>query len=432
MIPQNLCSLKVEKSNLSLTSFAGLPLLTELAHHCGVVRRLDAIPGLWRRSGTYKTSDYLMPLALSLIGGGETLDDVRLLRSDEGLARLSLPDIPAANSIGDFLRRFSHKTVYRLAEIVTRQALLNVKAGQTLTLDIDSSLIESQKERAKMCYAGFTGYNPLLAWIAEADVFIAGLFRDGNSSPQSHILRLLKYCRQQIPDSNPLRFRSDSAGYQRNIMQHCHDNGIDFTISADLDVSVREVIAHIPSKDWRLVVYNHDTFLMAETVHAPGSGSKQPLPAFRLIVTRKLSGQLELFEDVFRERAIITNFPPSWSAEAVLVQHNARGNAEKAIGELKNGFALHRLPCGELMANAAYCQICLLAYNLVRTLKNHALPGGWSGCCVKNLRYRLLCRAAVVVRHARRLILQLPSDFPFFSVFERARWAVLSPELSVT
>jgi hypothetical protein len=432
MIAQNLHSLKVEKSNLTLTSFAGLPLLTELAQHCGVVRLLDALPGLWRRSGIYKTSDYVMALALSLIGGGETLDDIRLLRSDEGLAQLSLPDIPAANSVGDFLRRFGHKTIYRLSEIVTRQALLNVKAGQTLTLDIDSSLIEAQKEQAKMTYAKFTGYNPLLAWIAEADVFIAGLFRDGNSSPQSHILRLLNYCRQKISPDNQLRFRSDSAGYQLAIMEYCHRNGVDFTISADLDVSVRDVIANIPGKDWRLVVYGHDVFLMAETVHAPGSGSKQQLPAFRLIVTRKLSGQLELFEDVFRHRAIITNLPPSWSAEAVLVHHNARGNVEKAIAELKNGFALHKLPCGELMANAAYCQVCLLAYNLVRTLKNHALPDTWRNCCVKNLRYRLLCRAAVVVRHARRLILRLPSDFAFFDVFERARWAVLSPELSVT
>lgn len=432
MIAQNLHSLKVEKSNLSLTSFAGLPLLAELAHNCGVMRRLDAIPDLWRRAGTYKTSDYVMPLALSLIGGGETLDDLRVLRSDTGLARLSLPDIPAANSAGDFLRRFGHKTVFQLSEIVTRQAMLNVKAGQTLTLDIDSSLIESQKEQAKKTYAGFTGYNPLLAWIAEADVFIAGLFRDGNSSPQSHILRLLKYCREQIPAGNALRFRSDSAGYQLKIMDYCQKSGIDFTISADLDVSVREVISNIPRNDWRLVVYGHDTFLMAETVHAPGSGSKQPLPAFRLIVTRKLSGQLELFEDVFRDRAIITNFPPERNAEAVLVHHNARGNAEKAIGELKNGFALHRLPCGELMANAAYCQVCLLAYNLVRTLKTHALPSVWSGCCIKNLRYRLLCRAAVVVRHARRLILRLPSDFRFFEVFERTRWAVLSPKLSKT
>jgi hypothetical protein len=221
------------------------------------------MPGIWRRCGAYKTSDYVMPLALSLIGGGETLDDLRLLRSDKGLAQLSLPDIPAANSVGDFLRRFGHKAIYRLGEIVTRQALFNIKSGQTLTLDIDSTLIESQKEQAKMCYAGYTAYNPLLAWIDEADVFIAGLFRNGNSSPQSHILRLLKHCRQQIAAGNPLRFRSDSAGYQRDIMQYCHDNGMDFTISADLDVSVREVIANIPRKDWRLVVYGHDTFLMA-------------------------------------------------------------------------------------------------------------------------------------------------------------------------
>jgi len=40
------------------------------------------------------------------------------------------------------------------------------------------------------------------------------------------------------------------------------------------------------------------------------------------------------------DRAIISNFPQDYSAEDILTHHNARGSAEKAIEELKNGFAL--------------------------------------------------------------------------------------------
>lgn len=416
---------------MSLTSFAGLPLLTELAHSTGLIKQLDSIPGIWQRNKSYSTSDYIMELALTLISGGKTLEDVRILRSDPGLSQLCLPELPAANSLGDFLRRFKHRSIYRLSEAVTRQALLNIEPGKALTLDIDSSLIESNKEDALRMYNGSSGYNPLFAWLAEADVFMGCVFRNGNASPQSHILPLLKYCRRRLPVNGPLRLRSDSAGYQIDIMEYCNNNGIAFTISADLDQSVREVISHIPEKDWRLMIKDKETFLFAETVHAPGSGSNQKrLPAFRLIVTRKMRGQLELFKDPFKDRAIITNLPSSWRSEEILDHHNGRGTAEKAIGELKNGFALHRLPCGELMANAAYGQICLLAYNLTRTFKNRALPEGWKKYCVKNLRFRLLCQAAVVIKHSRRLILKLSKDFPFFEVFERARWAVLSPAIS--
>ena len=42
---------KVEKSTERLTSFAGLPLLTELAHRTKLVKDLDALPGLWVRAG---------------------------------------------------------------------------------------------------------------------------------------------------------------------------------------------------------------------------------------------------------------------------------------------------------------------------------------------------------------------------------------------
>lgn len=431
MIPQNGHRLKVEKSKqLCVTSFAGLPLLSELAHHAGVVKALDAIPGLWQRERDRRTSDYLLGLGLTLTSGGEGLDDTRVLRNDPGIGQLVFPSMPAANALGGFLRKFTHRSLYRLGRIVTDLALRTVREGQTLTLDIDSSLVESDKRSAELTYKGFRGYNPLLAWLAEPNVFVGGLFRKGSASPQSHIRSLLHYCRKRLPTDIELRFRSDSAGYRLDVMDYCHRNGVVFTITADLDAAVRPTVEEIDWKKAQLVVRGNDSFLLAETIHAPGSGrSKQTLPAFRLIVTRR-TGQLKLFEDALEFRAIITSLPESWSALEVLDFHNARGCAEKAIGELKEGFGLHWLPCNDLLANAAYFQTCLLAYNLVQVFKQTALPESWRTFGVKNLRFRLLCQGAIVVRHARRRILRLWRDFPFFDVFDRARWAVLSPALA--
>src|SRR5262245_13626218 len=98
MITQNLHRLKVEKSPRLLTSYAGLPLLTELAHHTGLIERLDALPGIWERHGDYSTSDYILRLAMTIIAGGEGLDDTRLLKDDPGLAQLAFPDFPSPNS----------------------------------------------------------------------------------------------------------------------------------------------------------------------------------------------------------------------------------------------------------------------------------------------------------------------------------------------
>ena len=216
-------------------------------------------------------------------------------------------------------------------------------------------------------------------------------------------------------------------------MEYCLKHGAEFSITADLDVAVKEAIDEIPDKKWQLVVRGAETFLLAETIHVPGgSTSRDPLPALRLIVTRKLSGQLELFKDPIKHRAIIADLPETMSALEVLEHHNDRGAMEKAIGELKNGFGLERLPCGQLMANAAFLQVCLIAYNLVQVFKSVALPVGWGTFGIKNLRFRLLCRAAKVVRHARRTILKLSQDFVFFDVFENARWSVLDPTLAAS
>lgn len=431
MIARNLHRLKVEKAPIQTTSYAGLPLLTELAHQTGIVRQLDTLPDLWQRRGRYASSDYILGLGMTLVAGGEGLDDTRILSADAGLKVLALPDVPAANSFGRFLGRFTQRALYRLGEVTAGLAIRHLEADRTYTLDLDSSLIESDKELAEKTYKGFDGYNPVLAWLDEADVFLGGVFREGNASPQCHLVSLLKYCRTQLPEGVKVRLRSDSAGYRMDLIEYCRRHGIQFTITADLDHAVMETIEGIPKKRWRLVVRGNETFLLAETIHVPGGGNNAyGLPAFRLIVTQKLSGQLELFEPVIKYQAILTDFDESWTAEKILEHHNGRGRMEKAIGELKGGFGLHGLPCGKLLANAAYFQVCLLAYNLVQTFKRFALPEGWGKFCIKNLRFRLLNQAAIVVRHARRLVLKLSAAFPHFETFEKARWAVLSPSLA--
>lgn len=426
---------KVEKSTERITSFAGLPLLTELAHRSKLVKDLDDLPGLWTRLGRYRTSDYVLSLALTLIAGGEGLEDTRLLREDAGLQGWLWKDLPAPNSQGDFLRRFGHMELARLGRVNGRQArrLLSHGGHGRLTLDIDSSLIKADKKEAQKTYKGFDGYNPLLAWLDGPNVFLSGIFRPGNSSPQSHLKSLLGQCRRLLPQATKLRVRSDSAGYNQSVMAYCLKHGMEFSITADLDAAVREAIEAIPEKKWQLVVRGNETFLLAETLHVTGAWrSRAVLPALRLVVTKKLSGQLELFKDPIKHRAIITDLPEEMSTLEVLDHHNDRGRMEKAIGELKNGFGLDRLPCGQLMANAAYLQVCMIAYNLVATFKNCALPQSWRKFEIKNLRFRLLCRAGKLVRHAGQTFLKLAQSYSHFEVFERARWAVLSPALTAS
>jgi hypothetical protein len=54
----------------------------------------------------YKPSAHVLPLTLMLAGGGRTLEDLRVLRNDEGLrALVQLGDMPSSDATGDWLRR---------------------------------------------------------------------------------------------------------------------------------------------------------------------------------------------------------------------------------------------------------------------------------------------------------------------------------------
>jgi len=136
----------VEKSESSLTSFAGLPLIADLAHSCGLIKRLNAISGLWERKRDYSTADHIMSLALTLIAGGERLDDTRLLKNDAIVSALNIVFYP----VREYHRRF-FKTLFpsdnsRPGARRACAAAFALRRLKTATIDIDSSLIESDKE----------------------------------------------------------------------------------------------------------------------------------------------------------------------------------------------------------------------------------------------------------------------------------------------
>lgn len=429
MIVQNLNALQVAKTSNSLTSFAGLPIILGLAERLNLPKKLNSISGLKERRRGYTVSDHVLSLAVTLIAGGRDLDDVERLKHDAGLSALFEDSLfPCANTLGEFLRQFDQSSLWHLGEI--NAGLVRILIAQrklsTLTLDMDSTIIESYKQEAHKTFKGVFGYDPLLMWIPQLNVFLTGLLRDGNVPPQSHNASILRKSLRLLPKGLHLRLRSDSAGYQTKVVQLCHKHNVEFAIRARLDPSVESAIARLKKKDWKLITRGTELYLIAETVHAPFADEK--LPAYRLIVTRKIKHQLELFESPIQDWAILSNLPEEeFSTEGVFDFYNKRGADEKAIGELKNGFGVSKVPCKEFLASTAHFQIALLAYTLTQAFKIFCLPPSWFPLTIQTLRYRLLGQAAMIVRHARRFLLKLSDSYLDFSVFEQARRSLFAP-----
>ena len=203
------------------------------------------------------------------------------------------------------------------------------------------------------------------------------------------------------------------------MINHYSRPGRSFTITADLDQAVKREIAHLPESAWQ--PYRTAEGLatdreIAETVHTM-SGTEE---AFRLIVLRWPNPQPSLFEaDRYYYHAVATNRREA--ASEVVWKHNRRGRSENWHKELKGGFGMEQMPCGEFEANALYFAVGVLAYNLGERLKRQALPEAYRTATVATLRWKLYRLAGKLVRHARRWVLQIKADLEKWKLLESAR-----------
>ena len=422
MIQQIFPNFQIKITRSRITSFAGLSLIAHLANSLGIIKWIDEhLHFLKQRNRGYSVWESILSLILLLIAGGETLDEMKVLQADHGLKKLlAKPSLPAPTTMGEFLHKFNRKALKGIAIVNANlvRKVLSLKKLNTLTLDFDSTLIEAGKKEAMTTYEGFDGYNPLLCFISELKLVLRGLFRPGNASPAAHALSFLRGSLKLLPPRiTTIMIRSDSAWYNYKVMDFCHDRGILFSITADMHSSLRQALEIIPEEEWLPFDETHE---IAETVHVVNKS----LRAYRVVALRKEAPQPDLFEGPYHYKAVITN-RDDLQAKELIHWHRKRADSENIIKEQKHGFALKRLPCGTLLANAAFFQISILSYNLTQAFKLLLLPKGWHSFTVKTLRFRLLNMGAVVAKHARKLILKLPSNHPHRETLSNCRYRII-------
>jgi len=405
MIEQTVLPFKLETTRDMITPHAGLALLGEFAVGLGLNKALDRhLPKPGSGAG-YLVSEHVFPLVLMLNGGGRSLEDSREIRSDTGLREiLPLKKMPSTDATGDWLRRSGTNGGLEGLGAVNRRmlkrALKNGKEKE-FTLDMDATGIDSEKEAAKMTYKGYTGYMPMVGHLAENGLVVGDEFREGNDSPGARNLEFLKYCERQMPKGKKIKaFRADSAAYQADVINYCHDHGIAYAIGGDLDEAVKKVISAIKADEW----HPYQNGFISETVHC----MTKTKDAFRLVVIRRpFQGSLFGSEEGLEKYTVIATNRHK-SAEEVVKWYNQRGEcSENRIKELKIGFGMERMPCGQFEANAVFFRIGVLAYNIGRLFILKTLDESWHRHQVQTLRWKLYGTAGKIVFHGRVVYLKV-------------------------
>jgi hypothetical protein len=451
--------LLADTSKSLITSFGGLPLLMETFRALGLAQAIGKHLSLLQRPGTYEEAHYVESFVSLFAAGGDCLDDFRLLRTDAALEKLGLR-VPSPEAARFFLNAFhedelleekrDHEAFIPQEPQALRDLLpLNQAVIQKTTrkeqpwratLDLDATVIESDKREACYTYLGCRGYQPVIAYWAEQDLIVADAFRDGNVPAHMGLLPVLQEAIRALPASvRSIRLRADAAAYTHELLDWCREEvqgrpRVEFAVSAKVTEELRAAIQSIPERAWKPLrkvqatgwVEGRKEWAELEFVPTDPSRKKRMKPD-RYLAIRLRPAQAELFADghPYHYFAVVSNLW-NWEGERLLRWQRERcGTVEKVLDVLKNDLAAGTLPCKRFFANAAWFRLNVLAYNVLATMKRQSLPSSWWRMRLKGLRFHLLHLAGRLILHGRRVYLKIAPDHPSFPIYVEARKKLL-------
>jgi len=318
-----------------------------------------------------------------------------------------------------------------------------IKEGEeTATLDMDATLSATLKRSALFSYKGKQAYQPINTYWHERGLIVHTEFRDGNVPAGYEQLRVLKEALEYLPKwVNTVRFRSDTAGYQHDLLGYCDkdDNKrfgkIEFAIGCDVTQEFRKAVAGVSEKQWTPLYREVKGKLQetgrqwAEVCFVPNKiGHSKKGPEYRYLATREELKQAELpgieksdneylfpvmrmKDQRYKVFGIVTNM--DWAGEVLIPWLYQRcGKSEEAHAIMKNDFAGGRFPSEDFGENAAWWWIMILAYNLNVLMKRLVLGESWVNKRMKAIRFSLINIAARVIERSRRIWVRLSGSHP--------------------
>jgi hypothetical protein len=359
-------------------------------------------------------------MAESVALGARCLDDLAVNRADTAQTELRGFGVPAAQTAGAWLRRFTIGHVRQLGKAMAaaqRNAYLAAGVKQ-VTLDFDSTYVFSRSRRrqgADRTYKKGYALHPMLCFDAETGSAVHARLRRGKAGASTGISTFVTETLRAVPHGVAVRARFDSGFYSGPLFAQLEGAGVGYLCGAPNTVPLIEAASQIADEYW--VCCPDKEGEVAEFGYRMRTG-----PFRRYIVKRveiPPGRQASLWEGGYRYWIFVTSDHTTSPAELER-QHRQKATVETGMAELKSNFGLHALRKHGFMANWAWLLIVCLGHNLCAWTQHlAALRAGRDDgeLRAKRLRYRYLQIPAMLVRSGRQLILKLRSNYPHLRRF---------------
>ena len=443
-------------------TYSGIVLARDLIEKLGITQLIDANLPLLKLYSPYHESDHVLNLVYNFLCGGETLNDLERLQTDVGFLKvIGAQSIPDPTTAGDFLVRFHEAAIEVFQHVLNAAqdrafAALDEKRKEIATIESDSTILEvfgRKKEGADYAYDRTWSYNGQFFTLAETGDILFSDLRSGNTYSSVGTKEVLPKIIERLQKHfRRLRYRADSAFYDKEIVWACEKGNVEFFITADQTAPLMGQVTKIPEEEWKRfknpgkvgkkdgkkrkkrndvkreisIRRKPDTRLKGESQVASFEytpvGWKKP---YRFVVKRteildKDNQQLYLDDGLckYDYYVIVTNSSES-NAEAMRIGQK-RGNQENLIKDFKYGLGLSHVPTGFLNANRAYFKIAALAWNIKTWMLNLLKAGNGAVVRFKRFLYKWIYQGAAVSSTGRNGVVLRIDEGEYFYRFTRA------------
>lgn len=412
-------NLQIVFSAGGLTHFGGLILIQRFLQRLGVRRAFTDGVRIRQRNHHYSVGEMLSALLYPLILGLGRIETTEPLRRNGVFQYLvGLPHYPEATTLRRFLQRFGVTSLpaFRRVHDRYRQALRGPAPQAVLDFDSTVLTVYGQQEQAAIGFnppkRGRPSSLPLLCFDGVTRDVWAGSFHPGNTHVTTVTLALFEEAWAKLPPTiQTVRVRADGAFFDHKLVEWLESRDAAYVLVARLTGPIKRRLSTLPYQ--RI----SGEIAAAEFQYQPqGWPGPRRFVVIRRPVPEEPSWQLHLFQlGRFHYQAFVTNL--SLTPLYLWRFYNDRSQAELIIRQLKEAYALGKIPTHDFAANVAFFHIALFAYNCLNWFKRYCAPATFQQATLQRLRQQLFLAPALLVRPAGRPTLRLAESYPYQEAF---------------
>jgi len=424
------------------SSDGGAILLKAIDDELTLTAQLAACLPEWRQAGkiAHDLPTLIRQRCFGLACGYADANDAAHLKADPiqkllvGRDPVTGPPLASQPTLSRFENVVGPRDLYRLTQtladvvIAAQQRRLAGQRVRRITIDLDPTDDPTHGQQELTFFNGHYGtwcYLPVVGTLTfdreRTQYLVTAILRPGNAHATRGVIGILRRLFGKLRSAFPharLRVRLDGGFASPGVFRFLEQEGVEYLVAMGSNPKLAKRVRRLLGKArMRSRTSGETATLFGETRYAAKSWKRKRRVIMKAEVVRLLGR-----DPRDNPRFVVTNLSPC--PRRVYAIYRERGDIENRLKELHYGLGFDRTSCSAFWANAFRVLLTAAAYVLLQGLRARLATTPAATLQVSTLRERLFKLGARVQVSARRIVLHLPSAFPWLALWQAVALAL--------